>query len=226
MVLELHKFEVAGNKRNAGEISRPHDLAHRPPRVVIADCAIKRRALANVEFRLVAKHGRKRRLRVEINRENPIAFEREKLRQIKRRRCLGRPTFEIGDCDDLQFVARPPRWQKGQRLFRTRTRQISPKLADLRRRIGAPAAGGEGRGGAKPVERQLPKVPVSTPRNRATSPDEKERKVFLEEGGNSVALSARICPDSTLACRVMRASAFSADEEGKAFSAATTRDGS
>jgi len=99
-------------------------------------------------------------LKVEVDRENPIAFEREKLRQIKRRRCLGRPALEIGDCHDLQLVARPTRRQKGQRLLGSRTRQISPKLADLRWLIGAPTTGREGRGGAKPVERQLPKVPI------------------------------------------------------------------
>ena len=76
MMLELHQFEIAGDERDAREIRWSDDFAHRPARVVIADRAVQRLALANVEFRLVAKHGRERRLRIEVNRKNPIAFER------------------------------------------------------------------------------------------------------------------------------------------------------
>jgi len=96
-MLELHQFEIAGDERNAREISWPDDFPHRPARIVVTDCAIQRLALANVELRLVAKHGGKRSLRIEVNRKNPIAFERQKLCHIERRRRLGRPALEIGD---------------------------------------------------------------------------------------------------------------------------------
>ena len=81
-MLELHQFEIARNEVDTIEVSRPNDVPQRPLGPDIADSAVNRIAVAQVEFRLNSEHRRQGGLRIEIKCKDPVTLESEKLRQI------------------------------------------------------------------------------------------------------------------------------------------------
>lgn len=104
-MLEFHELEIARNEVKIGGIGRSHHLRDRPGGLV-AYGAIECFPFADVQFRLMTEEGGERGLRIEIDRQHPIAAQGEILRKVSGCRRLARTTFEIHDGDDLQLFAR------------------------------------------------------------------------------------------------------------------------
>lgn len=108
LMLEVLDVDVARDEIQAFEVRLPHELGHRPPLGAVADCAVQRRVLRDVQFGLQAVKGRERGLRIEVQAKDPIAPQREILREMRGRRRLAGSTLEVGDADDLEvFAGRP-----------------------------------------------------------------------------------------------------------------------
>src|ERR1700761_6613252 len=122
------------------EIRLPHDIAHRPSLVIVSDGSIYRFILPDVEFGLIAEHRGKRRLRVEVDREDSQTCEREILGEIKRSRGFRRAALKVGHSDYLELLAIATSREEFQRLSRARLGQIRSKLVYLRQRVGPPSA--------------------------------------------------------------------------------------
>src|SRR5690606_32013141 len=105
-MFELHQLEISRHEVEALKICFPDDLTHWPTVVVVPDRPIKCLVLCNVEFWLVAEHGRERRLRVKVNGEHPQSPEGEILGQVEGSGRFRRATFEICDGNYLQLILR------------------------------------------------------------------------------------------------------------------------
>ena len=106
LVLELHKFEIAGHQIEVGEVSLADDVGQAPALVVVADGTVESLVLADVELRLKAVHGRQAGLRIEVDREHPVAAKRQVLGEMGGGGGLAAAALEIDDGYDLKLVVR------------------------------------------------------------------------------------------------------------------------
>ena len=109
-MLEFHELKIARNEIKSVKLSWFYDLPERTGFTVISNSRVERFVSANVHFRHDSEESREARLGIEIHCKNPVAVQRQILREMGGRRRLPRAPFEICDRDDLQaFACRPVR---------------------------------------------------------------------------------------------------------------------
>src|SRR5690606_1962326 len=152
LMLILHQLKIARHDADSVKIGGTNYIAHRHALVVIADCAIKRSILRDVEFWLKAKHRGQRSLWVKVNRQNSESTKCKPLGEVERRGRLRRSAFEIRNTNDLELFARTSTRPEAKRLFRSGFRKILPKLVHLPKCIGTPSGGTNLGGGAQSIK--------------------------------------------------------------------------
>ena len=100
-VLKFHQLDIARHKIEARKIGFADDLIERAALIVVAQGPIDRLIGSDIKFRLIAVQGREAGLRIKVNGENPVAVQREILRQMRRRRRLARSALEIDNGENL-----------------------------------------------------------------------------------------------------------------------------
>lgn len=87
-MLELHKFKIAGDDVQTGDVSRSDDFLDRPAFLIVSKGAVDCFIRPDIKFRLVTEQGREAGLRVKIDRQNTITSKAQVLSKVRRSRCF------------------------------------------------------------------------------------------------------------------------------------------
>src|SRR5690606_13463051 len=130
------KLEIGRDYVQPRKVRGQYDIGNRLSFRIIPDRVIK--GEVPIQLRLEAMQRRKRRLRIQINRQNPMAGQSKMLRQMRGGRGLPAPPLEVDDGYRLELVALLSVWDILFDLGSAVTVEEVPKFQHLFGGVGAP----------------------------------------------------------------------------------------